>query len=237
MSVTVDRVVLRIRSQPAAANAPAVLEPIIESHVAVIRAGGFSNPEHDHTPEFEFEVSGEPLDLEFRAQSRFVDRGAWRVLLDALRGELALRRFGDYVNVQCSLFGTSGDELQSEEIAALPYPASPATPPFASSWTEEAAPRRAAAPVYFLLPPDPEMSEEIGRFFMHWQRLIRAYRPRKDPQFAFGGAVPTEAVWSHPRTFELDLDTFIADEAVFHPIVNYACWLQRRAAIQELLID
>lgn len=237
MSASADNVVLRIRSQPVAANAPTVLEPIIESHVVVTRAGGFSNPERDGAPELEFAISGEPLDLEYRAQARFVDRGAWRVLLDALRGELALRRFGDSVSVQCSLVDAPRDTLQTEEIAALPYPVSPAPPPFELSWMEDGPPWRAAVHLRLVRPPEPETAEEISQFFVHWQRLIRAYRPPHDPRYAFGGAAPTEAVWSHPRLIELDLDTFLADEAVFHPIVNYACWLQRRAPIQELVFD
>jgi hypothetical protein len=238
MNAYIDRVVLRIRSDTAAATGvQSFVERIIESHAAVTREGGFSNPERDRAPELQSVLSGAPNDLQYRAEASAIDRGAWRVLLQAVRGELLLQGFAEVSDVQCSLITASGDTLSTDAVASLPYPASPAGPPFELSWIVDRPPWRAAVHVSFIQPPEPNVAANVSEFLGDWQRLIRAYPPPFRPEYPVGGALPSDAVWSHPRTVELTLDVYLADEAVFHPIVNYACWLQRRAPIEELVLD
>jgi hypothetical protein len=240
MSALVDEITLRIRCADAAANeVKAVVDPIIEAHGAVTRRGAFSNPDNtDGAPELTSTIEGDPSDRRYHARARFVDRGAWRVLLEAIRGELWLKNLADQADVQCSVIRDDGEVLGSRDIQALPFPSSPRQAPFQISWHEDGPPLRAAVRVFFVDAAVPTTVDSVTQFLGDWQRLIRAYRPPHEPEVPFGGAIPTEALWAQPYAVELALDAFLADESVFHPIVNFACWLQRRrVAIEELVIE
>src|SRR4029453_16289199 len=178
MNVHVDHVVVRVQIHDVAAPAlRSILERIIKSHATVTASGGFSNPERHEAPDLEFSVRGEPNDFEYRAQARFVDRGAWRVLLDALRGELWLRGFAEQSDVECSVHVPRGNDLSTEAVASLRYPDSPTTPPFQLTWVEDSAPWRAAIHLSLPQPPDAQIARQIEQFFEHWQDVIRGYRP------------------------------------------------------------
>jgi len=238
MSGRIDEIILRIRCEGAVAGAVnALLGPIIEAHAAVTLRGGFSNSAGG-APELAFTIDGQPSDRRYDARARFVDRGAWRVLLDAIRGELWLKNLTDQADVQCSLRADGLEAKDTQDLESVPYPLSPPQVPFQMSWAEDGPPYRAAVRLFFASALLPATVEEVQRFLGDWQRLIRAYRPPNDPELPFGGAAPTEALWAQPYAVEMSLEDFKADEAVFHPIVNFACWLQRRhVAIEELVIE
>jgi hypothetical protein len=235
-----DEIILRIRCNDAvAAVVNALVEPIVEAHAGVVRRGGFSGTTYTSAPaELRFAADGGASDRRYDVQARFVDPGAWRVLFDAVRGELWLKDLAPHSDVQCSVITAAGDVLGSRELEAIPYPSSPRQMPFQLSWHADGPPLRAAVRIFLRDVPSPETIEEIRTFLVEWQRLIRAYSPPQRADIPFGGAIPTDALWMQPYAVELTLDAFLADESVFHPIINFACWLHgRRVTVEELVIE
>src|SRR5262245_51441467 len=117
MSARVDEISLRVRfDSNVAPNVPALVEPIFEAHAGVLRRGGFSNPRISAEPELTVTVEGSAASRDYFARARSVDRGAWRVLLNAIRGELWLKDLTSQVDVQCSLVTEDSKTMTTGEI-------------------------------------------------------------------------------------------------------------------------
>jgi hypothetical protein len=242
MSVPFDLMRLEIRcAQEIAEQVWLLTDPIFAAHAHVTMHGGFSHRETTdsrQSPEFAVTTQKSPGRCRVEARARGVQRGAWRVLLEAVRGELLLKKLAEQAGVECYLETASGNGLHTQEVASLPYPSSPAEMPFQLTWTQDGPPFRALVRIFLVDVPAPDAVEEIKQVLANWLLLIRAYRPAQAPLLSYGGALATEPQWVQPYAVEVGLDMFLADEAVFHPVVNLAYWLHRyAAAVEELEID
>lgn len=235
-----DHVILRIRSTDAVApRVMAVVAPIVAAHQDVAARGGYSvtpSTSGEHT--VTLMASGEPSDVRYEARVRGVARGAWRVLLEAIRGELWFANLANDVDVQCSVVTDAREAWGTTDIEAFAYPVSPSPTPFRLSWAEDGPPGRAGIRLFFTEPPPPDIADAVAQFLESWQRLIRGYRPPFESEVPFGVAIAAAAVRTQQYAIELTLEDFAAHEAAFHPVVSFACWLHTyAAAIEELEID